>query len=232
MFKKILITGSSSGIGREVARSFLSQGHQVIGIARDHSKFSDAGDGYIPYQIDLAKIDNLEKQFKAIGKEHADIDILFCNAAIGKFKNLEQFAVNDILQMINLDLTSQILLVRAFLPIMKKNNKGLIIFTGSECALNGYSKASIYAAAKFGLRGFAQSLRAETAKSNIKVTMLNPGLTRTNFHDQCDFKPAKAKNNAIEVSQIVKIMNMLSDADDNVVIEEINLQPQNPKVEF
>ena len=86
MFKKILITGSSSGIGREVARSFLSQGHQVIGIARDHSKFSDAGDGYIPYQIDLAKIDNLEKQFKAIGKEHADIDILFCSTLLLVFE--------------------------------------------------------------------------------------------------------------------------------------------------
>ena len=65
--------------------------------------------------------------------------------------------------------------------VMKKIGKGDVIFIGSEAALNGSRKGTIYCASKFALRGFAQALRDECSKSSIRVTIINPGMVKTGF---------------------------------------------------
>lgn len=229
--KKIIVSGSSSGIGKEIALRLLPDNYQVVGLARNHKKFQPHNEKYSPYTIDFSNVAALESSLKELQALHSDIDAIIVSAGYGKFSQLEQWSLQDMQTMMNVNFMSQALLIKTFLPRMKNNKKGRIIVIGSECALQGNKMASMYCASKFALRGFCQSLRKECATSNITVTMINPGLTRTPFFDQLAFKPAAGQEHAITPQQIADCVMQCLHMDPNCVIEEINLQPLINKVE-
>lgn len=221
---KILIAGSSSGIGRAIAESLLLQHHQVIGLARHHDKFNPSGD-YQTYSIDFSKINTLEDQFKQIQKTHPDMSALVCSVGYGEFVELEQFSVAKMQNILNVNFLSQAILVKTFLPAFKKQQSGKIILIGSECALSGQKKGTLYCASKFALRGFAQSLRKECSSNNVTVTIINPGMVNTPFFDELNFQPAEGEDHAIQPEQISNVVSMILFEKNNCVFEEINLQP-------
>jgi len=96
---------------------------------------------------------------------------------------------------------------------------------GSEAGLAGKRKSTLYSAAKFGLRGFAQALRDETGTSGIRVCLINPGLVRSPFFDSLDFEPGESENNAIAPDDIAKIVFELLNTRNGTIIDEINLSP-------
>ena len=109
---------------------------------------------------------------------------------------------------------------------MKRARHGHLIFTGSEAALTGTQKGSLYCAAKFALRGFAQALRAETARSGLRVTLINPGMVQSPFFDELDFQPGKDADNYILPEDVAEVITQALMARDGTVIDEINLSPQ------
>lgn len=236
--KKVLITGSSSGIGLGIAEYLLKQGCTVIGLARCHDKIKlkqtlNAGDhfkNYIAYAVDFSAILNLENALKLIKKQHHDIEAIICAAGFGQFSELEQFSALQIYNLMNVNFTSQAIVVKNFLPLLKCQQRGKIIFIGSEAALKGNKKGSIYCASKFALRGFCQSLRQECQKVNVAVTLINPGLVRTPFFAKLDFAPGNEQNNALEISDIVETIAWILKTPAHCVAEEINLQPLHSKV--
>ena len=115
---------------------------------------------------------------------------------------MEQFSLNQIRDLVNVNFIGQALLIKTFLPSMKKQQNGKIILMGSESALSGARQGTIYCATKFALRGFAQSLREECQSAGIGVTLINPGLVRTPFFDTLDFNPGSDPQNALEVHDI------------------------------
>lgn len=227
----ILLTGSSSGIGKEITLRLLNAGNKVVGMARHHAKFQPQHETYIPYTIDFSKINLLEMALKELASLYPELDTLILSAGYGKFATLEQWSLHDMQTMMNVNFLSQVMVVKAFLPNMKKNKKGRIIVIGSECALRGDKQASIYSASKFALRGFCQSIRRECAASNIAVTLINPGLTRTPFFDDLSFYPGNEEIHAITPQQIADCVMQCLSLDKNCVVEEINLQPLVGKVE-
>ena len=185
--KTILVSGASSGIGRAVTTLLLEQGYRVTGLARDFSKFPCHDKHFTAVPMDLSDLDKLPAQLDALlGKEPA-IDGVVCCAGSGRFGSLEEFSYSQIRSLLDLNLTSQIYLVRALLPGMKQRNSGNIIFMGSEAALAGGKRGAIYSAAKFGLRGLAQALRQECAASGLRISIINPGMVKTGFFDELDF---------------------------------------------
>lgn len=220
-----IVSGSSSGIGRSITEMLLNKDHTVIGLARDHGKFQPDNENYIYHDVDFSKYDNLEPEFKNLQKSYPDIDGIICNAGFGDFKELEQFSASQMQIIMNVNFLSQALLVKTCLPTIKKSNQGKIIFIGSECALLGARKGSMYCASKFALRGFAQSLRTECSRANIAVSMINPGLVDTPFYDDLDFTPGNDPANAIQVQQVTDAIQLILNTDNNCVLEEINLQP-------
>lgn len=102
---KILVTGSSSGIGRAIVEKMLKAGHVVVGLARDHGKFAPETKSYFPITIDFSKIDILEAQFQLIQKDHSP-DIIISCAGYGEFKELEQFSVQQMINMLNVNFLS------------------------------------------------------------------------------------------------------------------------------
>ena len=120
---------------------------------------------------------------------------------------------------------SHVIVTKLFLPVLKKQGCGDIVFTGSEAALQGARQGSVYCASKFAIRGFAQALREECAKANIRVTLINPGAVRTAFFADLHFEPGPKPENAIEPEDIAKVLIMVLQARAGTVFDEINLSP-------
>ncbi len=223
--QKVLITGASRGIGRATAEQLYRNGWQVVAIARDFGDWSNRPREIDIIELDLSQTAHLPKQLKAIAKEHPDIDAVICNAGAGHFGALEQFSYQQIEAMVQLNLLQHLFISRAFIPQIKHRGSGSLIFVGSESALSGGRYGAIYSACKFGLRGFAQSLREECSSSGIRVGIINPGMVKSHFFDDLNFKPGDDPANSIPVFEVAKAIESMLNAGPHTVIDEINLSP-------
>jgi len=230
--KKVLITGSSSGIGKATAELFLKNEVPVVGIARQHKKFIHKSKLYKPIEADLSLIESLPKLMTTILEEHPEIDIFISNAGYGDFQSIENFSANQIQNFLNLNLVSHITLCRFIVSHMKSKKNGNIFFIGSESGLAGKKKGTLYSAAKFGLRGFCQALRDEVASSGVRVCLLNPGFVRTPFFENLNFEPHELERNAIEPTDIAKIIFDLLHTRIGTNIDEVNLSPTTKSINF
>jgi NADP-dependent 3-hydroxy acid dehydrogenase YdfG len=224
--KKILLTGASSGIGRATALLLLEQGYHVVGLARDFSKFPCTDKNFTAISVDLSALDTLPSFLEQLLREHGPFDGAICNAGKGRFASLEEFSYAQIRDLLELNLTSQIFLARALLPGMKQRKSGTLIFMGSETALNGAKRGTVYSAAKFGLRGLAQSLRLECSTSGVRVCVINPGMVKTGFFDRLDFQPGTESDHHILPEDVAEAVLLVLKARPGTVFDEINLSPQ------
>ena len=115
---------------------------------------------------------------------------------------------------------------------MRRLGQGRLVFIGSESAINAGKKGSLYCAAKFGLRGFCQSLRADCAADGIAISLINPGMVRSPFFDQQDFAPGPLPENAIEVGDVASQICNLLQTPPHMVVDEINLSPMIKSLQF
>ncbi len=223
--RTILISGATSGIGRATAELLLEDGHRIIGIGRDFSKCAFYSDRFTAVEMDLGDIKKLPEQLTALAKQHPEIDAIINCAGQGRFGSLEQFSYKQIYKLMDLNFTSHAFVCRALVPQLKKLDHSNIIFIGSEAALEGTQKGSIYCASKFALRGFAQALRQECSNSGVHVSIINPGMVKTEFFDDLNFEPGEDTCNYIESADIATAIKMILDSRSGTVIDEINLSP-------
>lgn len=224
--RTLLVTGASSGIGEAITARLLGHGYRVIGMARDFSNTRLDSDHFRAVPIDLSRLDELPARLEALIRDEQAIDGVICCAGSGRFGSLEEFSYTQISALLDLNLGSQIYLVRALLPGMKKRASGDIIFMGSESARSGGKRGAVYAAAKFGLRGLAQSLRHECAASGIRVSIVNPGMVKTPFFDKLDFQHGDEPENYILPEDVASAVLTIIEARAGTVFDEINLSPQ------
>jgi len=218
--KTVLITGISKGMGKAIGESLQVEGHTVIGISRTpHPEIPT-------HLIDLSDIRRLPNQLKALEKDLPPIDTLICNAGRGVFGNLEEISHDEIKMLLHLNLLSQIYLTKTFLPGMKRQKEGDILYICSVSGIQGKMKGSIYSASKFGLRGFAQSIREECMSSNIRVTQLHPGFVTTSFFDHLNFAPGDEENAAIPPVEIARLVCHILAMPRGSVVDEMKITPQ------
>ena len=227
---KILITGSSSGIGLACTNKLLSAGHSVIGLSRRPMPIQHANLDAL--SIDLSKLLNLPEKIETVSKRFDPIDAVILSAGQGLFGHLEQFSYDQISSTINLNLTSTMYITRAIVPQMKHEGHGHIIIIGSEAALRGTQQGSIYSASKFALRGFSQALREEVSGCGIRVTLINPGMVRTPFFSKLKFQPGPLDQHAIEAEDIATTIYQTMTTRSGTVIDEINISPQKNVIDF
>jgi short-subunit dehydrogenase len=232
MSRQILVTGASSGIGRTICETLLEAGHQVVGLARDFGKFPCADPRFARHTLDLSDLETLPGHLRDLTATHPQVDALICNAGQGRFGALEEFSYARIRGLMDLNFTSHAFLVRAFLPLLKKAGRGDLVFIGSEAALQGTQKGSLYCASKFALRGFAQALRQECPRAGLRVSIVNPGMVRTPFFDELDFAPGPDPANFVLPEDVAQAVSMILAARPGTVFDEINLSPQKRVIEF
>lgn len=230
MTQTVIVTGASRGIGKAIAIQLIEEGYHVLGIARKASSFEHPN--FTPIDLDLSAIEALPAALKLLTKKYPDIRGIICNAGQGQFGHLEEFSYEQIQALMNLNFLSQTYLVKAFLPQMKKRNSGDIIFIGSEAALAGKRKGSIYCASKFALRGFAQALRDECSTSDIRICMINPGMVLTEFFKDLSFTPGTEPSQHILPEDIAKTVSFVLTARIGTVLDEINLSPHKKHIVY
>ena len=223
--RKMLLTGAGGGIGRSIATLLLSSDWRIVGVGRDPARPGFSQKEFSQATIDLSDLEHLPEQLRLLASEHEDIDSVVCAAGVGRFGSLEEFSYQQIRELIDINLTSQLYVVRAFLPLLKRRGRGDVVLIGSEAALAGGARGAVYSATKFALRGFCQSLRQESAAAGIRVTLINPGMVRTEFFDQLDFEPGEDLAHAIVPEDIAVAVKMVLSARAETVFDEINLSP-------
>ncbi|MCP3871325.1 MAG: SDR family oxidoreductase [Gammaproteobacteria bacterium] len=230
--RTLVITGASGGIGKAITTRALQGGWTVIGMGRDFSKSGHSSDRFSSITMDLSSIDELPETLKKLHHRHPEVDGLVLNAGYGHFGSLEEFSPTQVRNLIDLNLTSQILLAREFLPAFKARKTGDLVFMGSEAALSGGRKGAVYSATKFALRGLAQSLREECAGSGVRVGIVNPGMVRTGFFDHLGFQPGDTPDAHLEPEDVAEAVWLMLNARPGAAIDEINLSPQKKVIQF
>ena len=226
--KLVVVTGASSGIGLALVKALLAEGYAVLGIAKSFEKAGLNHPNFSGRSINLADLDALPEAMSLLLNEiDRPIKALINNAGIGRMGFLEQLSVKDIRLVMDTNLTSQVIVTKTFLPLLKKQGEGDILFMGSEAALKGARQGSIYCASKFALRGFSQALREDCGKSGVRITLINPGAVRTPFFEKLQFEPGLAAENAIEPEDIASAVSMVLAARSGTVFDEITLSPRN-----
>lgn len=221
--RTVIVTGSSSGIGKASCELLLENGWHVIGIARRETDIAHAR--FQSLRCDLSDLQNLPAFLDGLLKSQPQIDALVCNAGRGQFGSLEEFSYDQIQSLLDINFTSHAYLTRAVVPVMKRQKSGRIIFIGSEAALQGSRMGSIYCASKFAIRGFAQALRDECSKSGIQVSLINPGMVKSDFFHDLSFRHGEEETHYIEVDDVAKSIQFILDSRAGTVIDEVNLSP-------
>jgi short-subunit dehydrogenase len=197
--KNVVITGASSGIGKEISHRLLSLGYSVIGVSRSiNIDFFDNGN-FQAIQADLSDEKETLVLCKKLGQEN--ISILINAAGFGRFEPHEELSAQTITTMTFLNLTAPMLLTNALLRDMKKND-GYLININSIEALRASKFAGVYSATKAGLKSFSSSLFEETRKSGLSVTNINPDMTESNFYDELRFATSEREDEKLLCSDI------------------------------
>ena len=177
-----LITGSGRGLGADIAKAALAGGRQVVATGRNTDKVAKAL-GKFPElliaKLDITQTADAESAVKATVDRFGRIDVLVNNAANFYAGFFEELSPEQIERQLSTSLIGPMNVTRAVLPTMRKQGSGLIITISSTAGLIGFEFGAAYAASKFGLEGWMQSLQAEVEPFGINTITVNPGFFRT-----------------------------------------------------
>ena len=176
------ITGAGRGMGVDFARAALAAGHAVVATGRDTDRLSKSlgqSDDLLTVKLDVTQAGDAEAAARAATERFGRIDVLVNNAASFHAGYFEELTPDQFARQLGASLVGPMNVTRAVLPVMRKQRSGHIISISSTAGLVGFEFGSAYAASKFGLEGWMESLAAEIAPFGISTTIVNPGFFRT-----------------------------------------------------
>ena len=187
---KALITGASSGIGKEFAKILSSKSYDLVLVARDDEKLNTLKNE-LNTNVKVITMDlSIEENCKKLHAENPDIDLLINNAGFGDCGNFTYTSLEKEISMINTNITAYHILTKLYLIDMKKVNKGHILNVASIAGfMPGPLMATYYATKSYIVRlseGIREELNKE--KSNVKISILCPGPVKTNFSKVANVK--------------------------------------------
>ncbi|MBM0257431.1 SDR family oxidoreductase [Micromonospora sp. 4G55] len=180
-----LITGVSSGFGRELAEQLLRRGDRVVGTVRKPEAVADLQEQYgDAFRVELLDVTDAAAVRSTVDRAFRDtdrIDVVVSNAGYGLFGAAEELSDDQITQIIDTNLFGSIQTIRAALPHLRAQGGGRIIQISSYGGQVTFPGSSMYHATKWGIEGFAESVSQEVAPFGIGVTIVEPGAARTEF---------------------------------------------------
>lgn len=184
MKKVILITGASSGMGKETALRLAKEGHIVYGAARRVNKMQDIinARGHA-VELDVTSVDSIKKAVEKVINEQRRIDVLWNNAGYSVTGAVEDVSSEDARRQFDVNLFGLAEVTKAVLPYMRRQKSGTIINTSSVGGKIFSPLGAWYHATKHALEGWSDSLRIELKPFNINVVILEPGGVATEFGD-------------------------------------------------
>ena len=187
MTKVVAITGASSGIGEAVALYLAAQGAKVVLAARGEEKLNaladriaDAGGAAVAVPMDVSRRDDLVKVVDAARQHHGRLDVLVSCAGAMPIGPLDDLAVDDWDQMVDVNLKGVLYGIAAALPVFRQQGSGHFVNIASTAARKTTPNQTVYSATKAAVLALSDGLRQELA-GKLRVTVISPGFTETNF---------------------------------------------------
>jgi uncharacterized protein len=197
-----VVTGASSGIGRELARQFATNGFDVLITAEDAELDAAAGDlartGAKVQEVmaDLASPDGAERVVAAITATGRPVDALALNAGVGNGGAFTDIPLADEQRLIGVNIGATVHLAKRIVPDMVRRGAGRVLFTSSVASQMPGPYYATYAASKAFIQSFAHALRYELAGTGVTVTAMLPGPTDTEFFDRAGMEGTNVDSSA------------------------------------
>ena len=176
------ITGAGRGMGVDIAKAALSGGNDVVAAARDPEAVTKAvgeADDLLAVRLDVTSPSDAEAAVEAAVDRFGYIDVLVNNAGNFNAGFFEELTPEQMERQLTTTLVGPMNVTRAVLPVMRRQRSGHVITISSSAGLTGFEFGTAYAASKFGVEGWMESLRPEVAPFGIHTTIVNPGYFRT-----------------------------------------------------
>ncbi len=193
-----LITGGTSGIGYELAKIFANNGHNLILVSRDEADLTITRNELLELGVEVLIIskDLFDRQtpfdlYNEINEKGYDIDILVNNAGQGQYGEFSETNIYRELSIIQLNISSLVVLTKLFLQDMLKKGTGKILNLSSVTSKSPGPLNSVYHGTKAFVQSFTQAIAAEVKDKGITVTALLPGATDTDFFNKADMQQSK-----------------------------------------
>jgi NAD(P)-dependent dehydrogenase (short-subunit alcohol dehydrogenase family) len=184
MTKVFFITGASRGMGVDIARAALASGHRVVATGRHPQAVEQAVGAHpnlLAARLDVTKPADADDAVAAAVDRFGRIDVLINNAATFQAGYFEEISPEQFRAQIETNLFGPLNVTRAVLPTMRKHRSGHVVTISSVAGLIGQEFVAAYAASKFGLEGWMESLRFDVAPFGIRTTLVEPGFFRTDL---------------------------------------------------
>lgn len=204
---KVLITGASSGIGRDIARVFAGKGYELVLVARNEEALKQLADELIEKEkievetiaMDLSDIENC----KELHKKVQNVDILINNAGFGDCGNFTKTSLDKEISMIHTNIVAYHILMKLYLIDMKAKGTGKILNVASIAGFMPGPFMSTYYATKAYIVRISESIREELKKekSGVQISILCPGPVSTNFNEVANVKFKMRQANSMKVAQ-------------------------------
>ena len=195
MTKTWFITGAGSGIGAGTARAALKAGDRVVATGRNLDKVSNAlrdvaGESLAVVELDVSSEAQAQAAVDEAVKRFGRIDVVVNNAGYSLLGNFEEMTAADIERQFAPNFYGVVYVMRAVLPVMRKQRSGHIINISSVAGVVGLKHCGAYGATKFAVEGLSLSVATEVEQFGIKITVVEPGFFRTGLLDARNVKYA------------------------------------------
>ena len=227
---KIIITGGSSGSGKATARLLQKKGAQVLITGRDASRLEKAAAeiGCFWMVADVSRQEEVDKTFGWVKENwNNQLDVLINNAGIGEFARVADTPMDSYQRVMAVNFFGPVMMAKAALPLMQTGGKGTIMNIASTSSQKGFVSGSAYAASKFALRGFTQSLMEEVRSQHIRVFQVNPSEVSTAFGNP-ERRERRETESKLGPEQIAQTIVSLLELPDKAFIPELSVWATNP----
>lgn len=212
MHQVALITGCSSGIGYETALMLARNGYHTFATMRNVKKSNSilktSEEENLPLKVlelDVNDVRSIERAISQVKNEAKRIDILINNAGYGLVGFFEDLSLDEIRNQFETNFFGVLNITKKVIPIMRSQKSGTIINISSGAGQVGFPGISAYVSTKFAVEGFSESLTYELSPFGIKVIIIEPGVIKTNFFNNCTISEQSAKNGSPYSSSVNKL---------------------------
>lgn len=189
MKKTVIITGASSGFGKESAKLFHQKGWNVIASMRSPEKEEELSklENVLVTELDVCDADSIQTAVAQGIERFGTIDALVNSAGYGAMGVFESATMEQIKDQYDVNVFGMMRVTQALLPVFRKNGKGSIVNLSTFGGVVGMPFATLYSSSKFAVEGFSESLSHEVSELNISVKIVEPGSVKTNFRSRQEF---------------------------------------------
>ena len=205
--KVVLITGCSSGIGFSTANLLAERGFKVYATMRDISKNNFNHELIDVVELDVNSEQSVENAIKTIFEKEHRIDVLVNNAGYGLIGTVEDMEIDELKNQFETDFIGAVRTMKKIIPIMREQKDGKIINISSIAGQMGFPLTSAYAASKYALEGFTDSLRQELSQTGISLCLIEPGVVKSKFLSNMKIvKNTKENGDAFKMKKQAELM--------------------------